>query len=77
MEFKSQICTTVEQSKRLLELGLKKETADMWYLKMIKDYKGNEIPETRKNGGSLLMVLYPGQDLSNMLGYQPGLCTDL
>ena len=28
-EFKSQICTTVEQSKRLLGLGLKKETADM------------------------------------------------
>ena len=32
MEFKSQICTTVEQSKRLLELGLKKETADMMYI---------------------------------------------
>ena len=31
MEFKSQIATTVEQSKRLLELGLKKETADMCY----------------------------------------------
>lgn len=28
MEFKSQICTTEEQSKRLLELGLKRETAD-------------------------------------------------
>lgn len=28
-EFKSQICTSVEQSKRLLELGIKKETADM------------------------------------------------
>ena len=29
MEFKSQICTSVEQSKRLLALGLKKETADL------------------------------------------------
>lgn len=28
-EFKSQICTTKPQSERLLELGLKKETADM------------------------------------------------
>jgi hypothetical protein len=28
MEFKSQICTTREQSERLLKLGLKKETAD-------------------------------------------------
>ena len=29
--FKSQICTTREQSGRLLTLGLKKETADMYY----------------------------------------------
>lgn len=29
--FKSQIATTKEQSERLLALGLKKETADMWY----------------------------------------------
>lgn len=29
MEFNSQICTTREQSERLLSLGLKKETADM------------------------------------------------
>lgn len=28
IEFKSQICTTREQSERLLKLGLKKETAD-------------------------------------------------
>lgn len=31
MEFNSQICTTREQSERLLALGLKKETADMYY----------------------------------------------
>lgn len=29
MEFKSQVATSIEQSKRLLELGLKKETADV------------------------------------------------
>lgn len=29
VKFKSQICTSVEQSNRLLELGLKPETADM------------------------------------------------
>ena len=28
MEFNSQVCTTEEQSKRLLALGLKRETAD-------------------------------------------------
>lgn len=30
--FKSQICTTREQSERLLSLGLKKETADMCWI---------------------------------------------
>lgn len=30
--FKSQICTTKEQSERLLSLGLKKETADMCWI---------------------------------------------
>lgn len=33
MKFNSQICTTKEQSERLLALGLKKETADMMYSK--------------------------------------------
>ena len=32
MKFNSQICTTREQSERLLELGLKKETADMYWV---------------------------------------------
>ena len=31
MNFKSQICTDINQSRKLLELGLKKETADMVY----------------------------------------------
>ena len=31
MQFNSQICTTQEQSERLIALGLKKETADMHY----------------------------------------------
>lgn len=30
-EFETQICTTIEQSKRLLELGLKPETADCFH----------------------------------------------
>lgn len=33
-KFKSQICTTREQSERLLKLGLKKETADMFYSRL-------------------------------------------
>ena len=31
VKFNSQICTTIEQSKRLLELGLKPETADCFH----------------------------------------------
>lgn len=29
LKFNSQVCTTIEQSKKLLELGLKPDTADM------------------------------------------------
>ena len=32
--FNSQICTTREQSEMLLALGLRKETADMYYQKL-------------------------------------------
>jgi hypothetical protein len=39
MNFNSQICTTREQSKRLLALGLKRETADMMY----QNYRGHCI----------------------------------
>lgn len=38
MEFTSQICTTKEQSERLLALGLKKETADMHHYQYV--YEG-------------------------------------
>ena len=37
LKFNSQICTTREQSQRLLDLGLKPETADMSYY--ILDYE--------------------------------------
>ena len=36
-KFKSQICTTKEQSEKLLSLGLKQETADM-YLELTYSY---------------------------------------
>lgn len=38
MKFNSQICTTREQSERLLALGLKKETADMMYYQWSEGY---------------------------------------
>ena len=36
-EFNSQICTTKEQSQRLLDLGLKPETADMAWACVTKE----------------------------------------
>lgn len=44
-EFKSKICTTKEQSERLLALGLKKETADMVYITSEVDGLGKPLPE--------------------------------
>lgn len=38
MKCNSQICTTKEQSERLLALGLKKETADMHHYKWSEGY---------------------------------------
>ena len=38
MKFNSQICTTREQSERLLSLGLKKETADCYYWQECDQY---------------------------------------
>ena len=38
MKFNSQICTTREQSERLLSLGLKKETADMRWERISEKY---------------------------------------
>ena len=37
LKFNSQVCTTKEQSQRLLELGLKPETADMYYAEGSED----------------------------------------
>ena len=55
--FKSQICTTREQSERLLALGLKKETADMkyhaFYLSNVDKWYIKEYPE----------VLYDGEQI--------------
>ena len=41
MKFNSQICTTKEQSERLLALGIKAETADMAY-----EYKPKHLADT-------------------------------
>lgn len=43
MKFKTQVCTTKGQSERLLALGLKKETADMWLTDCFVGYNGTPM----------------------------------
>lgn len=44
-KFNSQICTSIEQSQRLLELGLNPETADCQHFAHTTDSKGKPIPK--------------------------------
>ena len=44
--FKSQICTSREQSERLLALGLKKETADMCHIPFRSKVDGETLEYT-------------------------------
>ena len=57
MKFNSQICTTREQSERLLALGLKKETADMKY-PCTREYYGGVLTE----GTSSLPIIIDTED---------------
>ena len=45
-KFNSQICTTREQSERLLALGLKKETADMCHIPFRSKVDGETLEYT-------------------------------
>jgi hypothetical protein len=63
MNFKSQICTNKEQSKRLLVLGLKKETADM---KLIP-YTSEAISIDYNDGNFLEEDLYPAWSLHRLM----------
>lgn len=76
--FKSQICTTREQSERLLALGLNKETADMMWVSngYIDDYilrprKANtftDIPQIPAWSLHRLLLLIPKE--VNIDGYR-------
>lgn len=48
MNFNTQVCTTLEQSERLLALGLKKETADCRWVGLVKDARGKDIPVSKQ-----------------------------
>ena len=67
--FKSQICTSREQSERLLALGLKKETADM-VLAPSSRHDGSDVIRVRK---SYLMEEYaiPAWSLHRLIEMMP------
>lgn len=60
LKFNSQICTTKEQSQRLLDLGLKPETADMNWTIVDDDREGNSYSvEYKSIGRGKYQLLHP------------------
>lgn len=71
MKFNSQICTTKEQSERLLALGLKKDTADMHHYQYV--YGGRWAVATQPSIAGYNNRLVPAWSLHRlieMLTYQ-------
>ena len=66
MEFKSQICTSRSQSEKLLALGLKKETADMYYQKL-NDRWELRIGQPITYGSLLGKYFYPAWSMHRLL----------
>ena len=73
-EFKSQICTTVEQSDRLLGLGLKKETADMCQRTTTLNGEAITYPsqDVWKNGSIITKNHFPAWSLGRLLALVNG-----
>lgn len=67
LKFNSQVCTTKEQSQRLLELGLKPETADMYHTTFYRDNVGYEIIQVRNEKLPLLSQELPAWSLHRLL----------
>ena len=70
--FNSQICTTREQSERLLALGLKKETADMFYFFYDKNtYEINPTWETIWEDRNDYKKIIPAWPLGRLIEMMP------
>lgn len=67
LKFNSQICTTKIQSQRLLELGLKPETADMYHTTFYRDNVGYEIIQVRNEKLPLLSQELPAWSLHRLM----------
>lgn len=67
LEFNSQVCTTKEQSQRLLDLGLKPETADMYHTTFYRNNVGYEIIQVRSEKLPLLSQEIPAWSLHRLM----------
>lgn len=74
--FKSQVCTTREQSERLLALGLKEETADMCHASAIAgeliEYYGPIVLSTRVNATKWDIPAWSLSRLIEMMPFRVG-----
>ena len=67
LKFNSQICTSIEQSHRLLDLGLKPETADMYHTTFYRDNVGYEMIQVRNEKLPLLSQEIPAWSLHRLI----------
>lgn len=74
MEFESQVCTNIEQSKRLLALGLKKETADMHHYQYVEGGRWNV--EARPSIAGYNNRLVPAWSLHRLIEMMPNAFQD-
>ena len=67
LKFNSQVCTTKIQSQRLLDLGLKPETADMYHTTFYRYNVGCEIIQVRNEKLPLLSQELPAWSLHRLI----------
>ena len=73
LKFNSQVCTTKEQSQRLLDLGLKPKTADMSIITNAVDYDGVKYsltPYSETNHPKIFGVI-PAWSLHRLIEMMP------
>ena len=77
LNFNSQICTTREQSQRLLDLGLKPETSDMSIITTPIDYDGIKYsltPYSKVNNPKVFGVI-PAWSMHRLIEMMPTVIT--
>ncbi len=67
----NKICTSIEQSKKLIELGIDVNTADMYYPNRTDIQYQDALPIGMKHNNFLLAQEIPAWSLSALLGILP------